>query len=85
MERNPHLVGAFRRAYVNKLAVVAQEPQLLSVAIVFFGAMWGGGGAASTLLNRGVERPAGSATRGHGNPRNAAAELPDWYAHRGSL
>ena len=27
-----------------------------------------GSGAASTLLNRGVERPTGSATRGRGSP-----------------
>ena len=32
-----HFVGAFRGAHVHKLAAVAQEPQLLSVAIVFWG------------------------------------------------
>ncbi len=32
-----HFVGAFRSAHVHKLAAVAQEPQLLSVAIVFLG------------------------------------------------
>ena len=41
-----HLVGAFRGVHIHKLAAVAQEPQLLSVAIVFFGAMRDGSSAA---------------------------------------
>ena len=76
-ERNPHLVGAFRRAYVHKLAVVAQEPQLLSVAIVFLGRCGMAAELPRLCLTVAWSDRQGAQPADVAAPRNAAAELPD--------